>query len=154
MRIDISKFSILKYIAPSIGTAVSFFALMLMLYTVEPVIAPVVSNFEVHRLYVKDNEATISGVMTRNRNCTFVSMSAYSRFIGNTPKKLIPYEFLELDATNRGTGKQAWGPWKMKMPLSPETKSIELVVTHRCHALWDQTMVLTKFNLIGSVEIS
>lgn len=121
----------------------------------EPVLFPVVSSFLVHDIYHKDQLVTISGTMIKERNCRFESVTAYSLFGNGAEKQRIPVVFLDGqgdDAATRASGAQRWGPWRITIPVSPQTVAIELTSLHSCHWLWGQTTHLADVPLSYTKE--
>lgn len=94
----------------------------------ETILFPVVSGFEIHATHKTNGSLYISGVMKKERECTFKYLSIYDRAVN--PIRLLEIEFLDTPkhSTTREAGFQAWGEWK----ITPQSKNILVTVTHKC----------------------
>lgn len=121
----------------------------------EPIFFPVVSGFLVHDIYHSGQLVTISGTMVKERNCRFESVTAYSLFGNGLEKQRVPVVFLDGqgdDTATRASGAQKWGPWRITIPVAPQTVAIELTSLHSCHWLWGQTTHLADVPLSYTKE--
>lgn len=124
---------------------------VLLTKILEPIFFPIITGFTVHSVAVDKQVVTISGTMKKERNCTFESIQAYSIFSNDKPKHRNEIVLLDLPVTGDATrpiGHQAWGPWQVTIPVTPETVAIELDSLHSCHFIWTQITPLATVPLI------
>lgn len=89
----------------------------------EPSIYPVVSDFTIDEVKIEDSQQRIMGMMTKNRDCTFVEVIAYSG------DHLVSLGFTETPVpVSRVEGRQAWGWWL----ITPPVKTVTLYSRHEC----------------------
>jgi len=131
--------------------AIFILALLVARFT-EPLLAPVVSGFAVHSVTRDGSKVTISGSMTKLRNCGFVAVDATSIYEGGelADSSQLPIKFQDgnHDRASRPTGRQLWGPWTIEIPVKPEVVAISLDVEHKCHILWTQKTHLANVPLL------
>lgn len=102
---------------------------------------PVIKDFVVLKMEARPGEVILSGVMHKARNCTFLGVAATAIYITGESDQ-VPMS-TSSDASGNGgrgftraTGTQAWGPWSVTIPVSPETVAIKMQLAHQCHLLW------------------
>lgn len=98
--------------------------------TIETEINPVVTDFTVSEIYRDDTSLYISGTMDKKRkDCVYQALTVYD--IAVNPRRLLDLKTIDTPnmVQNRDTGLQAWGVWR----ITPNTKNIELTVTHSCN---------------------
>lgn len=112
-----------------LGLAVYWLVYQLGYETFYQELNPVVTDFTVEQIERNNNSLYIRGTMNKLRKeCVFDKLSVYD--IAVKPKRLLDVDFLDTpnQVQNRDTGVQAWGVWR----ITPNTKNIELSVTHNC----------------------
>lgn len=119
----------------------------------EPLFAPVLSGFTIHSVERSGSKVTISGSMTKIRDCRFIEVDASSVFDGGERDDAVhlPIRFHDGNGSDRETrprGRQYWGPWTIEIPVKPEVVAIQLDVEHKCHMLWTQRTHLADVPLI------
>ena len=99
---------------------------------------PVVEDFIVLDMKVTQGAVQMSGVMNKVRNCDFRGMGATAIYITGDSDSVPVWTRGNGsgEAFTRPTGTQAWGPWVITVPISPETVAIKFDLVHRCHFLW------------------
>lgn len=107
---------------------------------------PVIDSFKiVHQEISPNGGVIIDGTLNKRRDCKFESMVAYTddtepvhiRMV-DKPEGAFP--------SSRAVRVQLWGPWEVM--ANNDDKTIEIMVVHRCHPLWDVTSQLTKFTIV------
>lgn len=115
---------------------------------------PVVKGFHLTNIERVDNKIVMSGYMRKVRDCQFVGVSAAG--ITEDGKVDLPLKFLDpdrlMDNGTRPTGTQAWGPWRIAVPTSPNVVAIDLESVHSCHIAWPSTTHLARVAIIGELR--
>ena len=134
---------------PSVGSVLLCLGILGTAKVVEPIVFPVVEDFRITEINYQSDKVILSGVLNQLRGCTFVDMNAYAIYQNKEiPKDLLQYTFRANTPRSRSVGKQAWGPWRIELPVMQSTSQIELTAVYRCHSLWDTHQVLTKFLVV------
>lgn len=140
---------ILNRFVPSLGSVLLCFGILASAKTIEPIVFPVVKDFRVSEISYQSDKVVVSGTLNQMRGCTFVDMSAYAIYENaEIPKEVLRHTFMDSNPRARAVGFQAWGPWRVELPIMKSTSQVELTATYRCHSLWDTQMVLTKFLIV------
>jgi hypothetical protein len=89
-------------------------------------------------MQVGEGVVMMSGVMNKVRNCDYRGIGAVAVY--NTGESDSVPIWTQGNGTGdrytRPTGTQAWGPWAITIPVSPETVAIKFDLVHQCHFLW------------------
>ena len=117
---------------------------------IEPIINPVIGGFEIKSTWTEDGSYFISGALLKNRGeCEPRSFHMYANGgAQDSNAKIIRINFdasdnrIGNDLFTRPTGPQYWGPWEIFPPDEPVGPIFSIVVTHRCHALWELSQVI------------
>jgi hypothetical protein len=120
---------------------------LLIAYTIDTKVFPVVRDFTVNTVSRQAGIVTIEGTLLKVRDCDFLGLAVYG-----LPEKgdKIPLPHWTEDSHSsrgRGVGFQPWGPWRITVPEHPEVRFIEIIATHRCVGPWTQTARYTEFDL-------
>ena len=111
---------------------------------------PVVKDFHLSHIDRRDNKIVISGYMRKVRDCQFVGISTAG--ITKDGKVDLPLKFLDpaslMENGTRPTGTQAWGPWRITVPASPNVVAIHLESVHSCHIAWPSTTRLASVPIV------
>ncbi len=124
------------------------------IYQIETRFMPVITKWSINPVIRVADDYILSGTMNKTRPCELVSTSVLA--VPNIP--LAPRVLLrqikpgEIDGGNIPTGVSTWGPWTMHIPEAfvknrDKIAYIEIVGSHRCHALWTQE------TLYGTVRV-
>lgn len=123
-------------------------------YTIETRFVPVITNWTLDYVERSGDRIIVGGQLHKSRPCELISTSVLA-----VPKApLVPRQLIfqvkpgDLLGGNAPTGTSTWGPWTMPIPKAlvqhrQEISYLEVVGTHRCHALWSQE------TLYGTVSI-
>jgi hypothetical protein len=124
------------------------------LYQIETRFMPVITKWDINPVIRQGDRYILGGTMTKDRACELVSTSVMA--VPNIPlaPRVLIYQIKpnEIDGGNIPTGSTTWGPWTMNIPKAfldnrDKIAWIEIVGSHRCHALWTQE------TLYGRVEM-
>lgn len=129
---------------PIFGFLVTFW----VIYNVETRFFPVVKDFHVDYV-VKDPDGgfTAGGALLKARPCEFLGLTIYG-VRGEEPKLIVGQYKKDIFGADVGHGFQSWGPWSMRLPGAlMSMDKLQVMGTHRCHALWVQTSVYTEINI-------
>lgn len=137
-------------IALKIMPVVLGMALIAGLHTIERVFFPVVENFHVTSMRQYKDRVVLRGYMKKTRDCAFAGVSVYGDTgEGKTPLTMLYMEQLnDGHNTSRPQGMQAWGPWRVSIPVAPDVTSITMTAVHDCHFAWASKTKLTTFPVI------
>lgn len=137
------------------GAIYLIFAMMaIVLFTLGPrletLINPVMGFFEIKNSWREDDNFFIEGALLKNRGeCEPTGIFMYADGgLTDENAKSIRIDFTPdpahygPDYTSRPAGAQYWGPWQIIPPAEPIGPVFTIVVTHRCHALWELTQVI------------
>ena len=115
----------------------------------EPVVFPVVTDFEITKAQSEDGERLrISGTLDKVRPCEFLELIGYSG------SQFVSIAFAALpnaQVSSRLTGRQTYGPWL----LAPEVSNLKLYSRHQCATgevvtnIFDGTIVTLKTDNTG-----
>ena len=115
---------------------------------------PVVKDFHLTNIERVDNKIVMSGYLRKVRDCQFVGVSAAG--ITKDGKVDLPLKFLDpdslMDNWTRPTGTQAWGPWRIAVPVSPNVVAIDLESVHSCHIAWPSTTRLARVPIVDELR--
>jgi hypothetical protein len=132
---------VLERTAAVVGALVALF----IIYSLEMIFAPVVTNWKVDSMHRIGNHFIVSGTMEKRRACELISTSVLA-----VPKApLAPRHLIyqvhpdEIIGGNAPTGSSTWGPWQVPIPQAliqhrDQIAFLEIVGQHRCHLLWTQ----------------
>ena len=116
---------------------------------------PVVKDFHLTSMERVDNKIVMSGHLRKVRDCQFAGVSA----AGITEDGMVdlPLKFLDpdsrlMDNWTRPTGTQAWGPWRIAVPVSPNVVAINLESVHSCHIAWPSTTRLARVPIVDELR--
>ena len=102
---------------------------------------PVVTEFVIEQaVHMTDGDSVvIRGSMRKVRDCRFIEV------VGLSGEKVVEVTFLDRIGgdKSRAPGVSDFGPWR----LHPDASTMQLVVRHRCHGLWDSTTVIFEGSL-------
>lgn len=111
---------------------------------------PVVKDFHLSHIERVDNYIVISGYMRKVRDCQFVGVPTTG--ITKDGKVDLPLKFLDparlMENGTRPTGTQAWEPWRITVPASPNVVAIHLESVHSCHIAWLSTTRLASVPIV------
>ena len=110
---------------------------------------PVVKDFVVDRIERDGHHVTISGTMSKVRDCRFVELLAYAQAHGDTFWRPVTVDFSPARNTimSRLPIDQRWGPWSIDLQMaSPAT--VKLAVRHECHGMYPTTTQLATFEVM------
>ena len=119
---------------------------LLIAYTIDTRVFPVVRDFTVNTVNRQDGLVTIEGTLLKVRDCDFLGLAVYGLPDGDTRLPL-PHWTEQAPTRGRGVGFQPWGPWRISVPDVPEIQYIEIVATHRCVGPWTQSAIYTAFDI-------
>lgn len=108
---------------------------------------PVVPDFRVERIDDEGARVSVSGAMTKRRDCRFVGLNLY---VGDpddpdSPRERLRFRFLDTHgdgSPNRLPGAQGWGPWLIEKPTRVLGPVVFMRVIHVCHPLYDTSSVI------------
>lgn len=115
---------------------------------------PVIKAWSMEYIERDADAYVVGGYLTKARACELLAVSilAVPRD-PSIPRSLVhqarPDDIL---GGNVPTGRATWGPWRVRLPATVaqrarELSHLEVVGTHRCHALWTQD------TLYGAVQM-
>lgn len=112
--------------------------LTLAAHYLEPVLFPVVTNFNIASAQRQGQTITISGTLVKARpTCIFAGVTAQLKTADDTQHVLLKFMDNKMDDTaNRPEGYQEWGPWVLGLPDGNEPGTVVLTSAHRCHPVW------------------
>ncbi len=140
----------LERAAMAVGALITLWCL----YQIETRFMPVITKWQINPVVRDGDRYHLSGTMTKARACELVSTSVLA-----VPKlpfapRVLLYQIKpnEIDGGNIPTGSTTWGPWTMNIPKAfiehrHEIAYIEIVGSHKCHAMWTQE------TLYGAVQM-
>ena len=115
---------------------------------------PVVKDFHLTNIERVDNKIVMRGYLRKVRDCQFAGVSAAG--ITDDGKVDLPLKFLDpdslMDNWTRPTGTQAWGPWRIAVPVSPNVVAIDLESVHSCHIAWPSTTRLASVPIVDELR--
>lgn len=91
---------------------------------VEPYLFPVVTEFSIDQVSFSDNKLYMSGLLYRNRSCSFKSIVAYDD--STVTRKILRVDNQRTE--HMQVGWNAWGPWVIR----PQTKNLTILAIHEC----------------------
>ena len=142
MAYRIAKF-LVNAVAPAFGLLVSLW----LCWNIETRFFPVVEGFRVTEITRTADGYLTSGELTKSRNCEFLGLTLYAH-TQDKPKLLVAQYKKDIFGSDVGVGHQTWGPWLVTLP--PKVvgyEHLEILGTHRCHALWLQSTMYYQFDL-------
>lgn len=131
-----------------VAFAVGALVTLWCMYQVETRFAPVIANWSLDYVEKRGDTYVVGGQLYKTRPCELVATSVMA-----VPKApLVPRQLVyqikpsEILGGNAPTGHSTWGPWQIPIPKTllahrDEVSYLEVVGTHRCHALWSQESV-------------
>lgn len=144
-----AAYRVLSALMPILG----FFLTLWVIYNLETRFYPVITNWKLEYVERHGDAYRVGGVLTKTRACELLSTSVMAVTKDPGPRQLI-YQLKahEVLGGNAPTGTTTWGPWDMPIPAAllasrDKIDRLEIVGTHRCHALWQQETVY------GSVSV-
>lgn len=135
-RIGRALVALTQMVSPAVGAAI----VLWLIYNVEMLAFPVVSDFKIERLELSDGYYVTSGTYTKKRPCELVVTNiVYAPSDSRQPGSLVHQIRHEDLGANLPVGTVRWGPYKVpaQAGLDPEGR-IEVIGVHRCHTLWGQ----------------
>lgn len=134
-----------------------FFAALLLAYFFEMAYMPVIDKFLVSDVRRGGGVVTVSGTFHKNRNCKFLTVEAFALAPGGDSNgEQIPVKFMDNPVNsreNRPIGNHQWGPWRLTLPINPQSSAVKLRAIHQCHPLWTQTTELATVPLLYSEDV-
>lgn len=129
---------------PILGFIASFW----LIYNVETRFMPVIQDFTVDYVVKNpDGSFTAGGTLLKSRPCEFIGLTLYGTH-GDDPKLIVGQYKKDIFGADVGQGLQTWGPWSMSLPGAlMNMDKLQVMGTHRCHALWLQTTIYTEFDI-------
>ena len=116
---------------------------------------PVVKDFHLTHIERVDNKIVMRGYLRKVRDCQFAGVSAAGITEGG--KVDLPLKFLDpdslMDNWTRPTGTQAWGPWRIAVPVAPNVVAIDLESVHSCHIAWPSTTRLARVPIVDELRV-
>lgn len=135
---------LLERVSFAIGALVTLWCV----YQIETHFAPVITGWSLDYVSRSGTTVTVGGTLHKTRACELVSTSVLAvPKAPLAPRKLLfqvkPNDVL---GGNAPTGTSTWGPWSLPIPKEllqqrSEVSYLEVVGTHRCHALWSQETI-------------
>lgn len=112
--------------------------LSLIMIKIEPVLFPVVKDFNLTSTERADQTITIYGNFYKDRDCEFIGTGA-KLYVQNAKPTHVAIKFKDnkLDSTSeRNVGFQEFGPWVLTLPENNKRGVVQLTHTHQCHIGW------------------
>ena len=98
---------------------------------------PVIDATHITQVSRSDRAIAIMGILHKQRNCTFVGVTAHGYFKGELVGDLnVAYARRDFNGT-RGPGAYEWGPILITLPpYVADVDMIDLNALHDCHPVW------------------
>jgi hypothetical protein len=121
--------------------------IVFLLNFAERAVYPVIRDFVISEIQYEGDSMFVRGYMRKTRACKFVGVSTEA-WDGSTWVEL-PLQFMDTanHKATRPTGTQAWGPWRIELPIRSQAAAIRMSALHSCHPAWSTETRLTQFPL-------
>lgn len=132
---------VLLALAQMMSPAIGAVLVLWIIYNVEILLAPVVSDFKVTQVERVNGVYQVSGSYYKRRSCELVITNIIGLPADPKQPSTLVYQVMAGEAgSNLPVGSVKWGPYKIPAPANVEMLDhVDIIGIHRCHALWNQS---------------